>query len=107
MRRSALPQLDRRVNTHQSDRTTGPNAHLAPQKLFDALVATNVDHRLALELGKIRLPTIRIVKAGTFAEYRQWKGEKANITSVQVKVPLILLDPTLQEWISERVIQEV
>ncbi|KAN0091561.1 GH3 auxin-responsive promoter domain containing protein [Tylopilus felleus] len=85
----------------------GPNAHLAPQKLFDALVATNVDHRLALELGKIRLPTIRIVKAGTFAEYRQWKGEKANITSVQVKVPLILLDPTLQEWISERVIQEV
>ena len=58
-------------------------------------------------LGQIRIPTIWIVKAGTFAEYRQWKGENANIASGQIKVPLIVLDPTVQEWILERVIQEL
>ena len=85
----------------------GPNAHQAPQTLFDALVATNSEHQRALELGKIRIPTIRIVKAGTFAEYRQWKGENANLPPVQIKVPLIAFDPTMHEWILERVIQEL
>ena len=91
--------------THKSNCTIGPNAHQAPQRLFDALVATNSEHQRALELGKIRIPTIRIVKAGTFAEYRQRKGEDANIPPGQIKVPLIVLDPTMQEWILERVIQ--
>jgi hypothetical protein len=47
------------------------------------------------------------VKAGTFTEYRQWKAENANIPPGQIKVPLIVLDPTVQEWILERVIQEL
>ena len=98
---------DKQVTTHQSDRTTGPNARSASQRLFDALAATNVEHRHALENGQIRLPTIRIVKAGTFAEYRQWKGENANIASGQIKVPLVLINPTAQEWILERVVQEL
>ena len=55
----------------------------------------------------MRLPTIWIVKAGTFAEFRQWKGENARIASGQVKVPLVLLDPTAREWFSERVTQEL
>ncbi|KAF8550614.1 hypothetical protein OG21DRAFT_1419421 [Imleria badia] len=85
----------------------GLNAHLAPKKLFDALVTTNIEHQRAFELGKTRFPTIWIVKAGTFAEFRQWKGENANIASGQVKIPLVLLDPTVQEWFSERVVQEL
>ncbi|KAI9571597.1 GH3 auxin-responsive promoter-domain-containing protein [Boletus coccyginus] len=85
----------------------GPNAHLARQKLFDALVATNIEHKRGLEQGKIHLPTIRIVKAGTFAEYRHWKGESSNIASGQIKLPAVLLHPTAQEWILERVVQEL
>ena len=43
--------MDGRADTHQSNHTTiGPNAHQAPQKLFDALVATNSEHQRALEL---------------------------------------------------------
>ena len=101
-------QYDGRADTDQSNCTTiGPNAHQAPQKLFDALVAANNGHQRALELGHIRIPTIRIVKPGTFAEYRQWKGENANIAPGQIKVPLILLNPAVQEWILERVVQEL
>ncbi|KAI9571612.1 GH3 auxin-responsive promoter [Boletus coccyginus] len=85
----------------------GPNTHLARQKLFDALVATNIEHKHGFEQGKIHLPTIRIVKAGTFAEYRHWKGESSNIASGQIKVPAVLLNPTVQEWILERVVQEL
>ena len=106
MRRPADMYVPRAI-THQSNRTIGPNAHLAPQKLFDALVATNAEHQRALELGQIRVPTIRIVKAGTFAQYRQWRSANAKISSGHIKVPLITLDPTVQEWILERVIQEL
>jgi len=93
--------------THESNHASGPNAHLARQKLFDALVATNTEHKRGFEQGKIHLPTIRIVKGGTFAEYRHWKGESSNIASGQIKVPAVLLNPTVQEWIVERVIQEL
>ena len=93
--------------THESNHASGPNAHLARQKLFDALVATNTEHKRGLEQGKIHLPTIRIVKGGTFAEYRHWKGESSNIASGQIKVPAVLLNPTVQEWILERVVQEL
>ena len=96
-----------RAVTHQFNHTTGPNAHLARQKLFDALVVTNIEHKRGLEQGKINLPTIRIVKAGTFREYRHWKGEHSNIASGQIKVPAVLLTPTVQEWILERVVQEL
>jgi len=85
----------------------GPNAHLAPQRLFDALVATDARHQHALEHGQIRLPTIRILRPGTFAEYRVWRAKTLNISCLQVKVPSVMVDSNLQEWILERVIQEL
>ena len=87
--------------------TTGPDAHRAPERLFDALVATNVDHERARAHGQMRLPTIRIVRAGTFAEYRRWKGESVNVAAGQIKVPLVLVHPDVQAWILERVVQEL
>ncbi|KAI9568804.1 GH3 auxin-responsive promoter [Boletus coccyginus] len=85
----------------------GPNAHLAPERLFDALVATNVDHARAREHGQMRLPTIRVVGPGTFADYRRWKGESVNVVSGQIKVPLALVQPAAQAWILERVVREL
>ncbi|KAG6381987.1 GH3 auxin-responsive promoter-domain-containing protein [Boletus reticuloceps] len=82
----------------------GPNAHLAPQRLFDALVATNVELKRLQAHGKMRLPTIRIVEAGTFAAYRRLKTERARVPSGQIKVPLVLLQPEMQAWILERVV---
>lgn len=86
---------------------TGPNAYLAPQKLFDALVATNIEHLGAFENGQMRLPTIRIVKAGTFGDYRSLMSKKRNICSGQVKVPMVLVLPFVRELILERVVREL
>ncbi|KAF8141160.1 GH3 auxin-responsive promoter [Boletus edulis] len=83
----------------------GPNAHLAPQRLFDALVATNVKLKHLQAHGKMRLPTIRIVEAGTFAAYRRLKTERARVPSGQIKVPLVLLQPEMEAWILERVVE--
>ncbi|KIK75481.1 hypothetical protein PAXRUDRAFT_18969 [Paxillus rubicundulus Ve08.2h10] len=85
----------------------GSKSHLARQKLFEALVATNLEHQFALDNSWSRLPTIRIVKAGTFMEYRLRKGKKLNVGAGQIKVPAILSESGSKEWLEERVIQEL
>ncbi|KAF9234047.1 GH3 auxin-responsive promoter [Melanogaster broomeanus] len=84
----------------------GPNSHLAAQQLFDALFSANIaGPNVALFQGMT--PTIRIVKPGTFMEYRRWRSEQMNVGAGQVKVPVILSDSATQEWIVERVVQEL
>ncbi|KAF9220218.1 hypothetical protein BS17DRAFT_350535 [Gyrodon lividus] len=85
----------------------GPKSHLAPQQLFDALAATNIEHQRALDHGETRLPTIRVVKPGTFRDYRRWRGEKMGVGAGQIKVPAVLSDCAAQEWIAERVTEEL
>jgi hypothetical protein len=52
-------------------------------------------------------PTIRILKPGTFKEYRQWKGDTRGISSGQIKVPTMLTDSVTIDWLAERVVLEV
>jgi hypothetical protein len=52
-------------------------------------------------------PTIRILKPGTFKEYRQWKGDTNGISSGQIKVPTMLTDPVTIGWLAERVLREI
>jgi GH3 auxin-responsive promoter len=52
-------------------------------------------------------PTIRILKPGTFKEYRQWKGDTSSISSGQIKVPTMLTDPVAIDWLANRVVLEV
>ncbi|KIJ13248.1 hypothetical protein PAXINDRAFT_100832 [Paxillus involutus ATCC 200175] len=85
----------------------GSKSHIARQKLFDALVATNISHQFALDNACAHLPTIRIVKPGTFMAYRLRKGEKLNIGAGQTKVPVVLPESTSKEWIEEKVVQEL
>ncbi|KIJ13239.1 hypothetical protein PAXINDRAFT_13998 [Paxillus involutus ATCC 200175] len=85
----------------------GPNSHLAPQKLFNALAAVDYNYKDAVNQSHVGLPTIRIVKPGTFTDYRRWRGEKMNLVGGQIKVPAVLLDCAAQEWIVERVISEL
>jgi hypothetical protein len=86
---------------------TGENAHLAPQYVFEDLMASNEYYRICARAGKERKPTIRLVEKGTFAEFRKLKCEKANIAMSQVKVPVVLWDQSLKEWFLERVIMEL
>ncbi|KAF9234048.1 GH3 auxin-responsive promoter [Melanogaster broomeanus] len=84
----------------------GPNSHLAAQRLFDALFSANIAGPNAAFFHDLT-PTIRIVKPGTFMEYRRWRGEQMNVGAGQIKVPVVLSDSAAQEWVVERVVQEL
>ncbi|KAL4078869.1 GH3 auxin-responsive promoter [Scleroderma yunnanense] len=70
----------------------GPNAPLARQKAFGALVEMNFAVQAHFDAGRVRQPTIRIVKPGTFTEYRRWKVETQGIDISQVKIPVVMRD---------------
>lgn len=100
---------------HRSD-YNGPNpprfnlgrlAKFGRQNAFEALVATNEEHQRAFDTGRLRLPTIRIVRRGTFAEYRLWRAESMKAGIGQIKVPVAMSNEDQQEWITERVVMEL
>ncbi|KAG0700006.1 hypothetical protein DFH29DRAFT_934127 [Suillus ampliporus] len=58
--------------------------------------------------GAMGMPTIHVVKPGTFMEYRKWRFEAAAIGTCQVKVPVVISDTIAQrsglrpeEWITK------
>ena len=81
-------------------------ASSARQKAFEVLVSTNAEHQGAFDAGQLRLPTIRIVKSGTFADYRRCRGEQLN-TAVGTKVPVVVMDPDVLVWLEVRVAKEL
>ncbi|KAG0700097.1 GH3 auxin-responsive promoter [Suillus ampliporus] len=83
---------------------------LARQRLADALSSTHQRIESEIDCGALGMPTICVVKSGTFTEYRRWRGtsgEAATIGSCQVKVPVVMSDPIAQEWIMKRVELEI
>lgn len=88
-------------------RLSGADAHLAPKALLDNLCACNENFNLTIGWGRLLPPTIRIVKPGTFREYRQLKIETSKVGSGQVKVPVVTWDENTKKWLMERVIQEL
>ncbi|KAG1743315.1 GH3 auxin-responsive promoter-domain-containing protein [Suillus paluster] len=70
-------------------------------------IGVNKNIKRAYDTGAFGMPTIRIVKPGTFTQYRKWKGEAVVIGTCQVKVPVVKSDTTAQEWIMNRVELEI
>ncbi|KAG0702339.1 GH3 auxin-responsive promoter, partial [Suillus ampliporus] len=68
--------------------------HLAKQRVADALSSMNDRVRWDYDCGAMGMPTIRVVKPGTFMEYRKWKFEAAAIGTCQLKVLVVMSDPT-------------
>ena len=85
----------------------GPDANSARQKALKALLSTNDEHQRAFDTGRLRQPTIRVVKHGTFSDYRRWRGERLNAGVGQIKVPAVMVDPASIEWLEERVAKEL
>ncbi|KAG0708383.1 GH3 auxin-responsive promoter [Suillus ampliporus] len=81
--------------------------HLTKQRLSEALSSVNGRIGRCYDRGAVGMPTLRVVKPGTFAEYRQWRGEAAVIGTCQMKVPVVMSDPIAQEWIMNRVELEI
>lgn len=85
----------------------GPNSHLSRQKAFEALVATNSELQSEFDKGRLRLPTIRIVRPRAFTEFRRWRGECKKVGLGQLKLPVVMLDLNSLEWIAETVVTEL
>ena len=80
---------------------------MTAERLFEALGNANDEYLHPLQSGETCFPTIRIVKPGTFMEYRRWKGARMKIGLGQIKVPVVLSGAESHEWILERVMYEL
>ncbi|KAH7903871.1 GH3 auxin-responsive promoter, partial [Hygrophoropsis aurantiaca] len=84
-----------------------PNAHLALREVHDELRRINHNVNLDFTNRAIGEPTIRILKPGTFSEYRQWRVGIARTAAGQIKVPVFVTDQATKEWLRERVMHEL
>lgn len=84
----------------------GKDAKMATQQTFEDLMKNN-EYHMAFWQGRARKPTIRIVERGTFTEFRKQKCDKTNISMGQVKVPIVLSDPSFKEWLLQKVVTEL
>ncbi|KAH7884875.1 GH3 auxin-responsive promoter-domain-containing protein [Phlebopus sp. FC_14] len=86
----------------------GLNPETAPQQVLDSLLILNPELRSSQADNKLRKPTIRIVKPGTFMEMRRWKANRGSGLSIGlIKTPLVFSDELTKEWIEKRVVQEI
>ena len=60
-----------------------------------------------VDVDLMRQPTIRIVKPGTFMEYKRWRVDSAGVGINQVKVPVVMQDSKAIKWVVERVVMEL
>ncbi|KAH7904365.1 GH3 auxin-responsive promoter [Hygrophoropsis aurantiaca] len=84
-----------------------PNAHLALHEIHDELRRINYNVNVNFSNKVIGEPTIRILKPGTFREYRQWRLGIARTAAGQTKVPVFVMDEATKEWLKERVMHEL
>ena len=83
-------------------------AALAPERVLDELSRSNKHIARALARDLFRQPTIRIVRSGTFSDFRQLKlDEGASNNLGQIKVPVVLLKDEYIAWFLDRVVQEL
>ncbi|KIM52482.1 hypothetical protein SCLCIDRAFT_1223676 [Scleroderma citrinum Foug A] len=85
----------------------GSNVQLIKQKTLEAFSGMHVDYQEMVDVNLMRQPIIRIVKPGTFMEYRRWRVDSAGVGINQVKVPVVMLDSKAINWMMERVVMEL
>ncbi|KAI6133976.1 GH3 auxin-responsive promoter [Pisolithus croceorrhizus] len=97
---SGIPTLGYLLEVHGE---LHPDAPKAPVKLHNELCRLNEE----FDPQRMQVPTIRVLRPGTFAEYRQWRIEVTNSGSGQAKVPVLLWDNVAQERMLARVQKEL
>ena len=86
----------------------GPDAPSCIQQIQTILAERNEAYALCVKTKRVGAPTVRVVRPGTFREYRDWKIRKSGKgTGMQVKVPVVVLDRETVDWLEERVVDEV
>ncbi|KAH0835636.1 GH3 auxin-responsive promoter [Lanmaoa asiatica] len=80
---------------------------LATEHVLDELSRTNENIAWAHAHELFRKPTIRLVRSGTFSDFRQLKLDEGSNNLGQVKVPVVLPKASYVTWFSDRVVQEL
>ena len=91
-------------------RQPGLKAHTALTHLHSHLAAVNEAYSRFFETRFVGRPTMRVLRPGTFHEYREWKIGRiggGGLGMGQVKVPAVVLDAETVDWLEERVSKEV
>ncbi|KAI5985503.1 GH3 auxin-responsive promoter-domain-containing protein [Pisolithus albus] len=85
----------------------GANISAAPAALHDHLQKNNENYLKDSRVGKIGVPCVRVVRPGTFGDYREWKVRTKGGASGQVKVPIVIWSETDREWLEARVAYDI
>lgn len=77
------------------------------ERLHSYLLAANDTYTEFFSRGVLSIPTVRILERGTFRSYREWKAQNTLSGSGQIKVPTVVYDVQVRDWLLERVVEEV
>ena len=75
--------------------------------MLDELLRSNKNLAWTFENELLRKPTIRLVRPGTFSDFRQLKLDEGSNNLGQVKVPVVLPKAEYVTWFSNRVVDEL
>ncbi|KAF8888328.1 GH3 auxin-responsive promoter [Infundibulicybe gibba] len=85
-----------------------PDADTAPHRLHDHLCAANDTYtQFTKGNSTVGVPSVRIVAPGTFGAYRSWRIQVSGSGGGQIKVPTIVYNPEVRDWIAGRVVREL
>ncbi|KAI9459008.1 GH3 auxin-responsive promoter [Boletus coccyginus] len=84
-----------------------PDLALAPEHVLDELLRSHKLIVRAFERELFSKPTIRLVRPGTFSDFRQLKLDEGSSNLGQIKVPVVLLKAEYVTWFSDRVVDEL
>lgn len=87
-------------------RMVGPTPSSASQRLHAYLARHNENYMRETQSGKVAPPVVRVLRWGTFGEFRDWKVHVTGMAAGQIKVPLVVWDEEIREWLAARVVQE-
>ncbi|KIO12049.1 hypothetical protein M404DRAFT_962542 [Pisolithus tinctorius Marx 270] len=85
----------------------GKDSAATPAALHDELQKLNENYLRDSQSGKIGVPAVRVLRPGTFGDFREWKIRTNNIAAGQVKVPIVVWDDVNRAWLEERVMRDI
>ncbi|KAI6033477.1 GH3 auxin-responsive promoter [Pisolithus microcarpus] len=85
----------------------GANISAAPAALHGQLQKNNENYLKDSRVGKIGVPCVRVVRPGTFGDFREWKVRTKGGASGQIKVPIVIWSETDRAWLEARVAYDI
>jgi hypothetical protein len=78
-----------------------------PERLHNYLLDINDTYAQYTSRNVLRTPTVRILEPGTFRLYREWKTKNSPAGSGQIKVPTVVYNVDIRDWLLDHVVDEV